>query len=515
MVLAALTTSAALVVSGCAGAESPEPAPGGPTLADGPDAQPAPVFEGVHEAFVSRPDLAGFPAEITEGAAIDDLREGYIALTPMLTETAPEDQPLASLILDTSGEPVWINNREGLSPEHDAVNNLQFAELDGEPVLVWWEGAARAGWGHGDIVIADTSFQELHRLSAAGGAETVGADFHELHLTDNDTLLLAYYQPHPMDLSEFGGPVDGWVSSGLFQEYDLLTGEILFEWDSIDHVPVSATQWDFVERNANNEAIGSEGWPFDYFHINSINYDGEDTDTFLISARQTHAVYSIDRHTGDINWTLGGENSDFEMTGDSYFAWQHDAQRAEDGTIRILDNSSEPPIREESRVVWLELDEEAGTASVAEQVDPPTPRVAPNRANAQRLDSGELLVGWGGEPYLTKYNEQGETVIDVHHDPYVSYRAYFAGADWSAQPTDTPAVFADGESLFVSWNGATDVTQWRVSAGSDAEDAEFVTDQPRDGFETQIAQPEGDYIAVQALDEVGDVLATSFIAREG
>lgn len=59
----------------------------------------------------------------------------------------------------------------------------------------------------------------------------------------------------------------------------------------------------------------------------------------------------------------------------------------------------------------------------------------------------------------------------------------------------------------VSWNGATEVAQWRLLTGGSAEDAEPQTTVDRQGFETQIPVPEdAEHIAVQALDASGQVL---------
>jgi hypothetical protein len=39
-----------------------------------------------------------------------------------------------------------------------------------------------------------------------------------------------------MDLSPYGGPEDGLVMDGVAQEIDIESGEVLFEWRSLDHV---------------------------------------------------------------------------------------------------------------------------------------------------------------------------------------------------------------------------------------------------------------------------------------
>ena len=483
------------------------------SLADGPAVQPSPVFEGEHADFVTRPDLAAVPARVTEGPGHEDLLEGYVPMSPRVEDAEPEDQPLANAIVDTQGELVWLQNRDHLAPEHDATYHLQFQEYQGEPVLTWWEGETRFGWGSGEIVIADASYEEIARITPTEGGVDIEPDFHEFRLTEHGTLLSMYYQPTQTDMTAVGGPADGWVAANVFQEYDVETGELLFEWNSLDHVPVTASFWDFEVESERDPNIGTEINPFDYFHLNSVAYDGDDTDTFLISARNTHAVYSVDRDSGDLNWTLGGRYSDYEMAGDSYFSWQHDVQRDEDGTIRLFDNASEPAMRENSRVLYLELDDDAMIAHVAGQLDPPEERLSYYMANAEVYDSGHLMVGWGWEPYFTQYTPDGEVAVDVDHSPYLSYRAYLS-QDWAGTPAEAPALAVDGDSVFVTWNGATEVAQWRLFSGADEDSAEFREVADWDGFETELSAPNDDYLAVQALDESGEVLASSFITRE-
>jgi hypothetical protein len=65
-------------------------------------------------------------------------------------------------------------------------------------------------------------------------------------------------------------------------------------------------------------------------------------------------------------------------------------------------------------------------------------------------------------------------------------------------------------TLYVSWNGATEVATWQASAGASPGALAPLVEVPRDGFETAI--PLGvvaGYAAVTALDAGGQALATS------
>jgi hypothetical protein len=101
---------------------------------------------------------------------------------------------------------------------------------------------------------------------------------------------------------------------------------VLFEWHSLEHVGLDETY-------ARVSQDGSPG--IDYFHVNFIEVDHDSN--LIVSARETFAVYKIDRKTGEVMWRLGGKKSDFEMGPGTRFAYQHDARRQRDGTISIFD----------------------------------------------------------------------------------------------------------------------------------------------------------------------------------
>ncbi len=66
--------------------------------------------------------------------------------------------------------------------------------------------------------------------------------------------------------------------------------------------------------------------------------------------------------------------------------------------------------------------------------------------------------------------------------------------------------------MYASWNGATQVSAWRVLAGASPHGLKAVAEGPRTRFETAIGLPAGTagpYVAVQALDASGRVLGTS------
>jgi arylsulfotransferase ASST len=442
--------------------------------------------------YLSRPDLSAPLLLTTEYDAAKPARS---AADDDLVFIAPkEGDPLTGpLIVDASGEPVWIHP---LDPER--AFDLRVQEYAGEPVLTWWHGVdIGVGYGYGEYTIMDQSYRLIATVRTQGSY----ADHHGMTLTDDGAALLITYRKERQDLSALGGPEDGWVVDQVVQEVDVATGAVVFEWSALDHIPVDQT----VVRIRHNDAMdGSYAKPLDYTHVNSVTEDFDGS--LLISGRNTSAVYRVDRVTGAVDWTLGGEASDFRMAGNSEFAWQHDAHRQPDGTLTLFDNEAAPQVGEESRGLRLALDMRSMTARVVTEYLPPDGRVSTSQGNMQVRANGNVFIGWGGLPYYSEYTADGDLLLDAEIISGSSYRAY--RLPWVGRPLDPPDLVVEDGTAYVSWNGATEVASWRVLAGADAEQAREVVTAPRSAFETAIDVPDEPYLAVQALDDRGRVLAT-------
>ena len=67
-------------------------------------------------------------------------------------------------------------------------------------------------------------------------------DQHEFDVVDDgDSALITIYKQIPFNTTEPGIANVTWLTVGIFQEIDLGTGNVNFEWQSIDHVPVTAS----------------------------------------------------------------------------------------------------------------------------------------------------------------------------------------------------------------------------------------------------------------------------------
>ncbi len=423
-----------------------------------------------------------------------DRSSGDIFLTPF---SSPQVGPM---IVDSQGRLVWFRPLS----QGEALD-LQVQRYQGRPVLTWWQGPLSLGhgtiYGVGEDVIANSSYQTVAVVRAGHG---YSADLHEFQITPQGTALLDAYVPVHRNLTGFGGPANGTVLDCVIQELNIRTGKVLWEWHSLGHVPLSAS-YSPVARSPTN-------W-FDYFHLNSIQQlsDGN----LLISSRNTWAIYEISRSTGKVLWRLGGKRSSFSMGPGTNFEWQHDARLHQHGLVSLFDDASAPPEETQASAKLLRLDTRTMTARLVARY-PHSPPLLPGLAgNAQLLPNHNVFVGWGGSPDFSEYTPGGRQIFNGTFPAGIgSYRAF--RFPWTGSPRTRPALavaLAKNGTLVVyaSWNGATQVTGWRVLGGSRPGGLHGLGPvHPKTGFETAVAvhaQPK--YLAVQALASDHKLLATS------
>jgi hypothetical protein len=436
--------------------------------------------------FRSRPDLHPPVIEVTKQAR--DTASGHIFIAPKNGPDEAGPGQDGCMILDDDGQPVWLRL---LQNEDMDVMNFRAQAYKGETVLTWWEGL-HTGFGQGEYVIFDGSYREITRVRAGNGYE---GDHHEFLISPQDTALITIYNKVPGDSIPTGDPADGNVLDGIVQELDIETGEVLFEWHSLEHVGLDE----------------SYTKPYDYFHINSI--DVYDENHLLISSRNTCTVYKIDRKTGEVVWRLGGKKSDFEMGPGTVTAFQHDARRRPDGTVTIFDNGYVNKV-EQSRGIMVDVDEDAMSAKLAREYTYPDKLLCETQGNVQVLPNGNVFVGWGSEPVYSEFDADGKLLFSAAFPTESeSYRAF--RLQWSGQPTDDPAMAVESGpeeevTLYASWNGATEVTTWQVLAGSAPDQLEVLASAPRQGFETVITVHTTEpYVSLMAVNSSGKVLGTT------
>lgn len=401
------------------------------------------------------------------------------------------------MITDRRGRVVWFH--PGIDADH-ALMDLQVQTYRGEPVLTWWEGKVVHGTGRGIAYMADSSYRRISSIRAGNG---LTVDLHELNLTPRGTALITAYRPTETDLSAVGGPKRGKVYACQAQEVDIATGKVVFSWDSLDHVPVGDTYQKFSEGS---------GAPFDYFHINSVSLmpDGD----LLISARNTWALYKVSRSTGEVIWRINGKHSDFEMATGTGFYWQHDSRALSASRLTVFDDGASPAEEKQSRGLFLDIDTTNRRVTLAHAYEHPAGLLAQNQGSVQLLPDGQVVIGWGNQPYFSQFTAAGELVLDARFPLDIqSYRA--CSFPWTGRPKDVPAVVVEpdttgGATVYVSWNGATEVDHWEVLTGKSDSLLRPVARASWAGLETTITvNASEELVAVVGRDAAGTAIGRS------
>jgi hypothetical protein len=449
------------------------------------------------------------PAEWQHFQSAPELKAPVVLATTQSAGTTPGDVfeapysgpgPSGPMIFEGNGNLVWFHP---LASGLDATN-LQVQQYDGQTVLTWWQGhIPPQGFGQGEEIIDNTSYQQIGDVHAGNGFL---ADLHEFRITANNTAVLTVFNPIECNLSSVGGPSGAAVTDASYQEIDLKTGLVRREWSALNHVALSASY---------STATGSSmAWPFDYFHLNSI--DPLANGRTLISSRNTSALYELNTQTGQVLTSIGGKHSTYKQSAGALTAYQHDASVLPSGTISVFDNGATPKVQPESRALILSVDPKTKTETVVAQYTHASPSLsAASQGNVQSLEDGNVFVGWGAEPYFSEFTAGGQMIYDAHmHGSYQSYRAY--RFPWAATPSEPPAIVASSTSstapvsVHTSWNGATEVASWRLLAGPTQQQLAPVATAVRSGFETELSTPAHEsYVAVQALNQAGAVIGTS------
>ncbi|KAM0323312.1 hypothetical protein ACHAQA_008904 [Verticillium albo-atrum] len=484
--------------------------------------------------YRSRPDLSPPRLNITVPADSDRVDKGLIFVGPYPGFTPTSHGPIQSApyIFRDDGELVW----SGAGHIVGWIANFRVDTVDGAQVLRAFQGqmSSQLGIMQGHHVILNNKYETVKTVKSRSHQLVSG---HEFRVLDGKSVLVEVPYVKPVDLSPWGGTEEqDWIVSSGFQELDIETGKVLFEWEGFNHVDpkYSAFPLRTYDRSIGSGRSSSDAW--DYFHLNSV--DRDDEGNYLVSARNYAALFKINGTSGEVIWQLGGLHggSSFDVEPAARFAYQHDARflnRSSDGTIEYLslfDNaahSATVKINPFSRARILQLNHTDGTVKAAATYPAPDQLSAQTQGNAQVLPNSNVFVNWGQAGAVTEFAADGTVLFHAYLDSepggnsVQSYRGF--KLSWVGRPVEEPAVVAEGSEahdevdVYVSWNGDTETVLWRFytePVDHNAGQRRFVGETKRDGFESHIRVRGifvgGAYrISAEAVDENDKVLARS------
>ncbi|KAL8861051.1 MAG: hypothetical protein Q9178_002564 [Gyalolechia marmorata] len=302
-----------------------------------------------------------------------------------------------------------------------------------------WKGTTALGYGSGQALVLDNQFKVIKALPAS--------DYHEFKINQaldatgkySDTALLSVYTPVRHDLSSFGVPNEddqGWVVDCHFRAVDPVTDKVIFDWSSLDHVPLNESN--IQPMGGINGYSQRSAW--DYFHLNSVaRLDGGD---YLVSSRHTSTVYRISGKDGSITWRLGGKYSDFKFEGFSFDS-QHDVRPVSGGgsilRLALFDNEYNTFVQPRglSSGKIIELDVATKTARLVQKYDSPSTEIgnpSGDGGSIQLIKKGNAFIGWGSDAQVTEHTADGRLVYAARFgtsgssaNSYRAFKAHFTG----------------------------------------------------------------------------------------
>jgi hypothetical protein len=400
-------------------------------------------------------------------------------------------------------------------------HNFFVCPYQGSDHLCLYTGNLLLGYGQGNALIIDDSYRIVHSIHPGNGQ--TGADMHEFNFVENNkSVLLSIYENLPYDLTSYN------ISSGLaflqaggFQKVDVETGAVSFDWRSIDYIDPSES----VVLPSSTDASGDGKLPttaWQYFHINSVDMDSNGD--YLVSARHTSAIYKISGKNGSVIWTLGGKNSSFQLQNFN-FSFQHDARfiSENDGTtvISLFDNASNGYTNSSSKSggMVVSLDTQNMTASLLNSYQAPDGTIlSDSQGNMQFLPNGNAFIGWGSNPAVSEFLPDGTPIYFASFSTgkAMHYRAY--KFNFTSNPTSSPSIYSYAQNstapttLYVSWNGATEVGSWQFYGGSSAQNLSFLGSANKTGFETVTTYPSFNQVVIaEAVGKNGTALRNSTV----
>ncbi|KAJ5226910.1 uncharacterized protein N7469_006916 [Penicillium citrinum] len=436
--------------------------------------------------YRSRPDLAPPRLNITVSSVEPNSTE-YVFVAPYSGEL---ERP-GPYIYRKDGDLVWA----GTGYYAGFVANFHVTKYQEKDVIQAFQGTIDSshGEGFGQHVILNqnyehvvTSTAENHRISS----------IHEFNVIDGKTALIEVFDTIPANLTAFGGnSSQKWLGNGIFQEIDISTGKLLFEWNALNHLDPEDTLVPLGSTESNSGLTSAKAW--DYLHINSI--DKNENGDYLLSSRHFSTIFKINGTDGSIIWRLGGKHPSFKQIDNWTFGFQHHArwhpELSKPGTevFSFFDNSGDGTItfNNVSRALVIEVNHHDHTARILRKATAPYELQAQSQGNAQLLSDGRIFVNWGSAGAFTEFNSKNEITYHAFiEQDAVSYRGFVS--NWTGTPAEAPALVAVKTSpnqvkLHVSWNGDTETTAWKffyAQSENDTNKRSLIGQVQRKSFET-------------------------------
>lgn len=337
-----------------------------------------------------------FPLNVTVNASPSP---GKMLLGPNNRTVAPAHPPYLALF-----------NNDGSPFRWQRVPEFPFDVkplLDGRFGYTVFTSAGSGAKASSNAFVLDTALQTVGELTSGWNVPLAQHDF---YLLPNGNRIMLCQENVIVDMRQFvaGGHPAASITQAVVQEVRP-DGFVVFQWRSLDHIPVTASYEDL------------EAAAIRYIHNNSIDVDTDGN--LLLSLRHCAAVVKVNRNTGEVQWIMGGKLNQFtfidehEENAPTYFSYQHHVIRLPNGNITMFDNGNlRSP--QYSRCLEYAVDEEQKTARLVWEYRRTPDIFTQLQGSMQTLPNGNRLITWGsaalkGAPAITEIDANNTVVFEA------------------------------------------------------------------------------------------------------
>lgn len=158
-------------------------------------------------------------------------------------------------------------------------------------------------------------------------------------------------------------------------------------------------------------------------------------------------------------------------------------------TLTIFNNNNTIPASTNNQTagLYLDLDLTTKTTTLKKQlIDPTQPLFVSTQGANSPLSNGNTFLGYGQLPYMKEFTPSGDVAMTITFgdvaDNSQSYRAY--RIKWESVPAADPVAVVESGKVYMSWNGATNVTTWKIYEGTGEDDLVLESKIANSGFES-------------------------------
>ena len=452
---------------------------------------PVPAKPGDVQSFLSEPALHPPTVSVHQAAGAASA-PGYLFAAPFI---GPGQW--GPMIFDSAGNLVWFR----AMPAGEDAADFQTQVYHGKNDLTWWQGKTIIlGYGLGEDVIANANYRTVAVVKAGNGLPT---DEHEFSVLPNGAALVTRLR------TRAGRPLLGRRRRRRGRGQRRAAGDR--HPHRPGHVGVAQPRPRRARGRPTPNPLPS---PATTSTTSTSTRPGADSEgNFLISARNTWALYDLNGHTGADH--LAARRQAQQLRARRRRAVRLPAQRADAAQRRDL------PVRRRGcparQRALARRAHQAEHQSQDRHARRPAGALARRCSPTARATSRRCpaAAGWSaGAGCRTSPNStpRGSPSTTPSYPPARTATASTACRGRGSRPNrrrsprpPQPAPHA----VYASWNGATTVASWQLLTGASASQMTPVSTTPKGGFQTVIPAPAAAFYEVRALSPAGRVLGTS------